>query len=249
MSGHSHFATIKRQKEANDSARGKVFSKHSKAIAIAIKSGGNADPEMNSKLRFSIEQAKADNMPKINIDRILERASEVKNIEEVVYEGFGPDGVNLMILVATDNKNRTSQEIKNMLEKGGGNMAGPGAVAFNFDQLGQVVIKKVDNGEEQTLRIIDVPGVVDVEDVGEELEVYTVPQKVAEVKDTLISLSFEVKSFALVMKPKSTVSVTTPEKVKKIMAFIENLDDHDDVQDVFTNVDIPDDVALQMDAE
>jgi len=152
-------------------------------------------------------------------------------------------------LVATDNKNRTSQEIKNMLEKGGGNMAGPGAVAFNFDQLGQVVIKKVDNGEEQTLRIIDVPGVVDVEDVGEELEVYTVPQKVAEVKDTLISLSFEVKSFALVMKPKSTVSVTTPEKVKKIMAFIENLDDHDDVQDVFTNVDIPDDVALQMDAE
>src|SRR3989339_58982 len=249
MSGHSHFATIKRQKEANDSARGKVFSKHSKAIAIAIKSGGNADPEMNSKLRFSIEQAKADNMPKINIDRILERASEVKNIEEVVYEGFGPDGVNLMILVATDNKNRTSQEIKNMLEKGGGNMAGPGAVAFNFDQLGQVVIKKVDNGEEQTLRIIDVPGVVDVEDVGEELEVYTVPKKVAEVKDTLISLSFEVKSFALVMKPKSTVSVTTPEKVKKIMAFIENLDDHDDVQDVFTNVDIPDDVALQMDAE
>jgi len=249
MSGHSHFATIKRAKEANDSARGKVFSKHSKAIAIAIKSGGNADPEMNSKLRFSIEQAKADNMPKANIDRILERANEVKNIEEVIYEGFGPDGINVMILAATDNKNRTSQEIKNMLEKGGGNMAGPGAVAFNFDQLGQVVVKKIDSGEEQTLQIIDVPGVVDVEDVGDELEVYTSPQKVAEVKDALVALTFDVGSFALMMKPKSTVSIATPEKAKKIMAFIDNLDEHDDVQDVFTNVDIPDDVASQMDAE
>lgn len=243
MSGHSHFATIKRQKEANDSARGRVFSKHSKAIAIAIKSGGNADPEMNSKLRFAIEQAKADNMPKANIDRILERASEVKNIEEVVYEGFGPDGINVMILAATDNKNRTSQEIKNMLEKGGGNMAGPGAVSFNFDQLGQVVVKKVGDGEQQMLQIIDVPGVVDVEDVGEELEVYTQPQKVAEVKEALVALTFEVGSFALVMKPKSTVTITTPQKAEKVMAFIDTLDDHDDVQDVFTNVEIPDDLA------
>lgn len=243
MSGHSHFATIKRQKEANDSARGRVFSKHSKAIAIAIKSGGNADPEMNSKLRFAIEQAKADNMPKANIDRILERASEVKNIEEVVYEGFGPDGINVMILAATDNKNRTSQEIKNMLEKGGGNMAGPGAVSFNFDQLGQIVVKKVGDGEQQMLQIIDVPGVVDVEDVGEELEVYTQPQKVAEVKEALVALTFEVGSFALVMKPKSTVTITTPQKAEKVMAFIDTLDDHDDVQDVFTNVEIPDDLA------
>lgn len=246
MSGHSHFATIKRQKEANDSARGRVFSKHSKAIAIAIKSGGSIDPEMNSKLRFSIEQAKADNMPKANIDRILERASEVKNIEEIVYEGFGPDGVNVIVSAATDNKNRTSQEIKNLFEKAGGNLAGPGAVAFNFDQVGEVIVKKVGDGEEQTLQIIDVSGVVDVEDVGEELEVYTVSHKVAEVKDALVSLGFEVASFSLTMKPKTTITIETPQKAQKIMTFIDSLENYDDVLDVYTNIDIPDTVASEL---
>jgi YebC/PmpR family DNA-binding regulatory protein len=246
MSGHSHFATIKRAKEANDSARGKVFSKHSKSIAIAIKSGGNADPEMNSKLRFAIEQAKSDNMPKVNIDRILERANEVKNIEEVTYEGFGPDGVNVIVLAATDNKNRTSQEIKNLFEKSGGNMAGPGAVAFNFDQVGLVVVKKGEDAEEQILKVIDVPGVVDVEDVGEELEVFTQYERLSEVKDALVTLSFEVTSFAIVMRPKTLMTITSPEKAKKIMSLVDTLDEYDDVQNVFTNVDISDEIASQI---
>lgn len=248
MSGHSHFATIKRTKEANDSKRGKVFSKHTKAIAIAIKAGGNADPEMNSKLRFAIEQAKADNMPKANIDRILERASEAKNIDEVIYEGFGPDGVNVVVSAATDNKNRTAQEMKNIFEKAGGTLGGPNSVLFNFEQVGLITVKKEGNGEEQTLKIIDVPGVVDVEDVGEELEVYTAYEKLAEVKDALIAAGFEVGSFDLMMKAKTSIPVTSVEKARKVLNFVSALDDHDDVQDVFFNADIPDEIASQIDA-
>src|SRR6476660_6432911 len=114
MSGHSHFATIKRQKETKDAARGKVFSRHAKAIAIAIKAGGCVNPEMNSRLRFAIDQAKADNMPKSNIDRVLARAEEGGNIEEITYEGYGPGGTMVIVETATDSRNRTAQEMKNL---------------------------------------------------------------------------------------------------------------------------------------
>lgn len=142
MSGHSHYATIKRQKEAKDSAKGRIFSRHAKAIALAIKVGGSADPELNSKLRFAIEQAKADNLPKANIERILQRSQEMGDLEEVVYEGYGPLGVGVVVDAVTNNRNRTSQEIKNIFERAGGRLAGPGSVSYNFELKGMFTVKK-----------------------------------------------------------------------------------------------------------
>lgn len=247
MSGHSHYSTIKRQKEAKDAARGKVFSRHSKAIAIAIKEGGSASPEMNSKLRFAIDQAKADNMPKVNIERVLARAEEVGNIEEVTYEGYAPEGVAVIIKAATDNKNRTAQEIKNLFERAGGSLAGPGSVAYNFTPKGLVVVKKVSDAESQTLALIDL-GIEDVEETDDALEVYTAPSKVGETRQSILDAGYEVDSFGLVMKPLNLVSITAPEKAKKIISFLDSLEDYEDIQDVFANFDIPPEVVKQITA-
>jgi len=245
MSGHSHFATIKRQKAANDAIKGKVFSKHSKSIAIAIKEGGSADPEMNSRLRFVIEQAKADNMPKSNIDRVLQRASEVGNIEEITYEGFGPEGVGIIVRVATDNKNRTSQEIKGIFDRGGGNLAGPGAVSFNFEPKGLIVVKKGPDKDTQILSLIDM-GVEDIEEGAGAIEAYVDPNNLSLVKDQVASKGFETQSFSLVLKPRNYVVVQNPQKVKKIMDLVDLFEEHNDVQDVYTNLDIPDETVQQL---
>ena len=149
MSGHSHYATIKRKKDSTDAVKGMIFSKHSKAIQVAIKTGGSPDPDTNAKLRFTIDQAKSDNMPKANIDRILAKASEAGNLDEVTYEGYGANGIAVIVNTATDNRNRTSQEIKNIFERGGGSLAGPGAVSFNFESKGLIVLEKKSDVDEQ----------------------------------------------------------------------------------------------------
>lgn len=243
MSGHSHYATIKRQKESKDAARGRVFSRHSKAIAIAIKAGGNADPEMNSKLRFAIEQAKSDNMPKVNIDRILARAAEVLTLEEVIYEGYGPEGVGILVEAATDNKNRASQEIKNLLEKGGGSMAGPGSVSFNFQPKGLVIVKKGANPNEQTLALIDL-GAEDIIESGEELEVYTLPTAVSQIKEEIVAKGFEVLSMKIIKVPNSLIVASSPQKAQRVVDLIDNLEEHQDVQAVYTNLDFDQSLGL-----
>src|SRR4030065_2949100 len=154
MSGHSHYSTIKRQKEANDAAKGKVFSKMARAIAIAIKAGGGADPAQNYKLRIAIEQAKASNVPKSNIDRIPSRAQEEVSYDEVSYEGYGPEGIPVIVESATDNKNRTSQEIKNIFERSGGSLAGPGSVSFNFEPKALIVVGKGGDVDSKMLKSI-----------------------------------------------------------------------------------------------
>jgi len=175
MSGHSHYATIKRQKALTDAARGNVFSKHAKAIMIAAKGGG--DPESNFKLRVAIDKARAENMPKDNIERAIAKAtSEGGVLTEAVYEGFGPSGVAVIVEAATDNKNRTAQEIKNLFERGGGSLAGPGAVSFNFESKGFLLIKKTSDPDSQMLTIIDM-GVEDITDSVDGLEVYVAPDK------------------------------------------------------------------------
>src|SRR3990167_7017413 len=135
MSGHSHFSTIKRQKAANDAVKGNLFSKMARSIMLAAK--GGADPDMNFKLRVEIDKARAASMPKENIERAIAKATtEAANLEEITYEGFGPNGVGVLVEAATDNKNRTAQEMKNVFEKAGGSLAGPGAVSFNFEHKG-----------------------------------------------------------------------------------------------------------------
>ncbi len=245
MSGHSHFATIKRQKETKDAAKGKVFSRHAKAIAIAIKAGGNANPEMNARLRFAIDQAKADNMPKTNIDRILERASEAGNIEEITYEGFGPGGAMIIVETATDNRNRTAQEMKNLFEKSGGNIGGPGSVSFNFDAQGLIVVKKESNPEEEMLKLIDT-GAEDIVEVEDAFEVYTSLESLSEVKNGVEKIDLKVLSFELTQRPKTYQVIDDANTARKVITFLDAIENYDDVQKVYSNIDIPENILNQI---
>jgi len=242
MSGHSHYSTIKRQKEANDAAKGKIFSKMARAIAIAIKAGGGADPAQNYKLRIAIEQAKASNVPKSNIDRILSRASEEISYDEFTYEGYGPEGIAVIVDVATDNRNRTSQEIKNIFERSGGSLAGPGSVSFNFEPKALIVVNKLEDIDSQMLKLIDL-GVEDLNESEDGIEVYTTQEKAGEIKELLEKNGFTISSFEIIKKPKNVMTITDEKKARRIITFLEVLEDHEDVQNVFSNLDIPDDVA------
>lgn len=220
MSGHSHYATVKRQKELRDNARGAVFSKHSRAITIAAKTGG-VDPNSNFKLRIAIDKAKADNMPKDNIDRAISKAATLANLEEVVYEGFGPAGVLVIVEAATDNRNRTNAEIRNLFEKNGGKVGVPGSVSFNFEPVGYKFIHKESNVDEQILKLIDM-GATDVQELEDGLEVYMPLDKIE---------SFEGE---LIQKPKNLQDVPEDKK-ESLEKFLENFDTQDDVQQVYTN--------------
>jgi len=237
MSGHSHFATIKRAKEANDAKKGKVFSKYAKEIAIAVKTGGGTDPGFNYKLRMIIDKARTFNMPKDNIDRAISRGSGEEALEVINYEGFGPCGVAVIVEAATDNRNRTAQEIKNIFERVGGSLGGPGSVSYNFDHKGLLVVKKEDNFEEQMLKLIDC-GAEDVEEVGDEIEVYTLPDKLREVRTKIEEAGFSIKSAELCMKPKTFQQINDSRDASKILSFVEQLDDCDDVSHVYANFDI-----------
>ena len=235
MSGHSHYSTIKRAKEANDAQRGKIFSKLAREISIAVREGGGEDPAFNYKLRMVLEKAKVANMPKDNIERALEKSAGGA-LEQVTYEGFGPGGVGFMVEAATDNRNRTSQEIKNIFDRGGGSLAGPGAVSFNFENKGLLVVAKSGSRDEQMLKLIDA-GAEDLEDTDDGIEVYTQPAKVAQVRTKLENAGFTVLSAELYLKPKNLQRVTNPSLSKKVLGLIDALNDHDDVQNIFTNLD------------
>lgn len=249
MSGHSKWSTIKRKKEAEDIKRGKEFSKLSRAISIAAKTGGSPDPEANPKLRVAIDQAKAANMPKDNIERAIQRAvGGDADLEEIKYEGFAPDGVGVIVEAATDNKNRTAQEIKNIFERRGGSLAGPGSVSFNFEPKGLIVVEKKGNVDEQMLALIDA-GVEDIEESDDGIEAYVAPSSLSEVKDKLKGLGYTVSSFELVQRPKTMQVVKEPASAQRILKFLDDLENHDDVQKVYANLDVPNDVMDEIEAE
>jgi len=243
MSGHSHYSTIKRQKESKDAAKGKVFSKMAMAIQIAVKTGGGEDPDGNAKLRVAVEQARAVNMPKSNIERAITAARErSQKLEEITYEGFGPGGVSVVVEVATDNRNRTGQEIKNLFEKVGGSLGGPGSVMFNFQSRGLIVVDLTQKLEDAMLKLIDL-GIEDMEDVGNNIEVYTNPEKLFETKTLLDSSGFKISSFELIKKPLNFQVVSDPIIAQKVLNFLDEIENHDGVQRVFANIDIPDQVV------
>jgi len=246
MSGHSHYATIKRQKGLKDAVKGKVFSKLGRAISIAVKTGGGPDPNANYKLRMAVDAARAENMPKDNIERAITKAAgEAGNLEEITYEGFGPGGVGVLVEAATDNRNRSAQEIKNIFDRAGGNMAGPGSVSFNFDPKGLVVVKKSANPDEQMLALIDL-GVEDIQETDEGLEIYVASEKVAETRDLLISKGYEVLHMELTKKPKNHITISDASQAGKVMKLLDNLEEYEDVQKVYANLDIPDEVLNQI---
>jgi YebC/PmpR family DNA-binding regulatory protein len=244
MSGHSHFATIKRQKAVNDAAKGNLFSKLARAIMVAAK--GGADPDMNFKLRVEIDKARAASMPKENIDRAIAKATtEAANLIEIVYEGFGPGGIGVIINVTTDNKNRSAQEIKNLFERAGGSMAGPGAVSFNFESKGYILVKKSEDSETQMLTMIDL-GVEDVSDTNDGIEVYVAPEKLNEQRKKFEESGFEIIETELVMKPKNFQTITDAAVATKAITFLETVEEQDDVAKVFSNLDIPDSVMQNL---
>jgi len=236
MSGHSHFATIKRQKGLKDAAKSNTFGKLSKMISIAIKSGGGVNPDMNFKLRVAIDKAKEFNMPKDTIDRILKNASErMDNIEEISYEGFGPFGIGVIVESATDNKNRTAQEMKNLFEKGGGSLGGPNSVSYNFKDFGFLLVEKNNDPDSQTLELIDL-GVEDIEVADDGLEVFTLPDRLKEVKEKIEKAGFKILKMELTKLPKNYIEIIDEDKLNKIQNFLDSFEDHDDVQKVYTNL-------------
>ena len=244
MSGHSKWATIHRQKESKDARRGQIFTKIGNAITIAVKAGGGiTDPEKNFKLRLAIEKARAINMPKENIERALRRAQGklAGEIEEITYEGYGPGGVAIIAEAVTDNKNRTTAEIKNLFERGGGSLTGPGAVLFQFEKAGLMTVKKNANPDAQVLKIMDL-GVEDVEEATDAIEVYANPEETTTIKDQLQKAGFEVLGTEQILKPKTTIKIKDAQIAEKVLRFMENLEEHDDIQRVFGNFDIPDEL-------
>jgi len=233
MSGHSHYATTHRQKEIKDAARGKVFSKLARAITIAAKTGGSPNPDSNFKLRMVIEKAKAANMPKENIERAISKAQSSADLEEVRYEGFGPSGILVIVDAATDNRNRTNSEIRNLFDKNGGKMGSPGSVSFNFESFGFLILEKRENSDEDMLALIDL-GAKDVNEMPDGLYVYVSPSDLASFQERVRKEGFKALSSELVEKPKNFQKIDEGDR-EKVKRFIEELENHEDVQKVFTN--------------
>jgi YebC/PmpR family DNA-binding regulatory protein len=243
MSGHSKWSTIKRQKGVADAKRGQIFTKLSMAITIAVRQGGGVtDIDGNPRLRLAVDAARSANMPKENIERAIQRAvgKQAGEMEEVVYEGFGPGGFSLIVEAITDNKQRTTPEMKSTIEKNGGTMGNPGSVSYQFEQKGLVVVERGERTADDIFLLAADSGAEDVEDVEEEIMIYTRPDDLAKVRDSMIQLGLVVKSAELVRKAKMTTEITDRETAEKALAFLERIEGMDDVQKVYANFDIPD---------
>jgi YebC/PmpR family DNA-binding regulatory protein len=235
MSGHSKWSTIKREKGLKDAKRGAVFTSIGNQIAIAARSG--IDPAMNSALAMAIEKAKQANMPAVNIQRAIDRVAD-KNaavLEEITYEGMGPGGVGIIIETATDNKNRTFPEVRNVLSKNGGRIADAGSVAFQFTRKG--VIHVATTGEDALLAVLDAGAEDAVEEYGE-IIVYTEPKDLAKVRTGIINADLTVTGAELQYVPNVLVEVNDPEVAGKVIKLLDALDDLDDVVNVHSNADI-----------
>lgn len=250
MSGHSKWSTIKRKKGAADAKRGKIFSRLAKEIAIAAKMGGG-DADMNPRLRSALNSARAQNMPKDNIDRAIKKGTGElpgTTYDEVRYEGYGPGGVALIIDVLTDNKNRTVAEIRHLLSKSNGSLGETNAVAWNFDQKGSIVLQTGGLSEDEVFEKAVEAGAEDVEVTDDVASVTTDPQELHTVSQAIEAMGMAVEEAKLTMVPKTTLEVTGKE-AQQVLRLMEALEDHDDVQDVFSNFDIPEEeMAALMDA-
>lgn len=243
MSGHSKWANIKNKKEKTDAQRGKVFTKIGREIAIAVKEGGGADPANNAKLRDVIAKAKAANMPNDNINRSIKKAageSGSVNYEEFTYEGYGPGNMAVYVEIVTDNRNRISAEMKHLFSKAGGNLGASGSVAWMFDKKGQIVVERTAlmDEDEVMMQALDA-GAEDFVAQEDVFEIYTSPAEFSKVREALESAGYTFLKAEVAMIPQNTVNITDPEVVEKVNKFLDNLDDNDDVQEVFHNAILP----------
>lgn len=246
MSGHSKWAQIKRQKGAADIKRGQAFTKLASAISIAVRQGGGvSDPNQNYRLRLAIEKAREVNMPRDNIERAIERgkgkAGSGEDFEEVVYEGFAPGGVSVIVEAATDNKQRTTAEVKNAFEKNGATLGTPGAVSYQFVQKGLVTVKKNGKASDDLFLLAADSGAEDFEEAGDEVLMYTKPEELKKVQDA-VSKEVKVVSAELTRRPVTSVSILDASTAQKVLTFINKLEDLEDVQKVYANYDMPDEM-------
>lgn len=245
MSGHSKWSTIKRQKGINDAKRGQAFTKLSIAITLAVRQGGGvADPDSNFKLRLAVEAARAANMPKDNIERAIERASgkQAADLEEITLEGFGPGGFSVIVETLTDNRQRTIPEVKSVFSKSGGNLGNEGSVLYQFEKKGVVTLSKNGKSLDDIFLIAADCGAEDLEDAGEEVLVYTKPDDLGKARDELAGQGLAVKGAELTWKPIVMFPIADKEAAEKALQFLDKLDSMDDVQKVYANFDIPDEL-------
>jgi YebC/PmpR family DNA-binding regulatory protein len=248
MSGHSKWSTIKRQKGANDAKRGALFTKVTREIAVAARQGGG-DPEANYRLRLAIEKARAVNMPADNIKRTIDKATgggDAEQFEEIVYEGYGPGGVAVLVEAATDNRNRTAAEVRSIFTKAGGQLAGSGAVAWQFEPRGLIAVAPDgQDADEVALAAIDA-GAEDVDtDDPEAIEIFTAPSDLERIRVALEAAGVSIDSAESTMIAKQTVELDST-KARQALRLVEQLEDLDDVQRVTANFDIPEDVFAEV---
>jgi YebC/PmpR family DNA-binding regulatory protein len=242
VSGHSKWSSIKHKKGAADAKRGKLFSKLSRAIIVAAKEGGG-DAANNLALQNAIEKARSFSMPKDNIERAIAKGAgegaDGASFETVVYEGYGPEGVAVLVEALTDNRNRTASDVRHLFTKHGGNLGATGAVAWQFERRGVILVPADGVDEDELVLAAADAGADDVQLDGDTFEVSSAPEELSIVRESLEGAGFTIESAALSMVPKTTVAVAEESVAKKIVRLVEGLEDNDDVQDVYANFDIP----------
>ena len=238
MSGHNKWSTIKRKKGANDAARAKVFTKIGRELAVAVKNGG-PDPNNNAKLRDVIAKAKQNNVPNDNIDRMLKKAAgegDSTYLEEIVYEGYGPSGIAVVVETLTDNRNRTASEVRHYFDKAGGNMGTPGSVTFMFDRQGVIIIEKEDVDEDQLMEDALEAGASDfLTDEEDIFEIRTEPNDVGAIRDELEGKGYHIISSEPAYVPQTYTRLESEEKKKNMARMIEMFEENDDVQNIWHN--------------
>jgi len=247
VSGHSKWATIKHKKGKTDAKRGKLFSKLSRAITVAAREGGT-EVNMNIALANAVEKAKSESMPKDNIERAIQRGgggADGVAYESILYEGYGPAGVAIIVDVLTDNKNRSAADVRNIFAKHGGQLAQPGAVAWVFERRGSIVVDGTRYSEDDIMTAAIDAGADDVVQDGDEFQVITQPADLAAVREGLAAAGIESDQAELTMIPKNTVMLEEND-ARKTMKIVDALEDNDDVQEVYTNFDIPEDVLERL---
>ncbi|MCK8825209.1 YebC/PmpR family DNA-binding transcriptional regulator [Fuchsiella alkaliacetigena] len=250
MAGHSKWANIKHQKKKEDRRRAKLFSKLSKRIAVAAREGGG-DPEINATLRMAIQKAKDNNMPKDNIQRAIDRGTgnlEGVDYERIIYEGYGPAGVALYLDLMSDNRNRTASEIRHLLSEHGGNLGEEGCVAWMFERKGQLVIDREERevDEDEIMLSALEHGAEEISMEENIVEVLTEPSDLEEVRAGMEDDGYSFTSGDVVMVPQNTIKLDEKSEAKKVLKLMDALDEHDDVQDVYSNFDIDDELMVEL---
>lgn len=248
MSGHSHWAGIKHKKAANDARRGKMWSKIARMIIVAAKAGGG-DPAQNLTLRYAMDKGKQANMPKDTIEKAIKKGTgDLGGVTyvDVLYEGYAPGGIAIMMDGLTDNRNRTGPEIKKIFEKRGGSLGASGCVNWMFEKKGLFTVKTGDVTEDDLMEIVLNAGADDMENVGEIYEITCEPAAFEDIKAALAEKEIATETAEMSMIPQNTVPVKNAEMARKVLALMEEFEDHDDVQNVYANFDIPEEMVKEL---